>query len=717
MATLDKIRSKAGCLVIAIGLAMAAFLAGDLINGGSTLLRARGMNAFYVNGQEVTINDYNARIERAEEQRRAQGQNPDEAQTVQLRNEIFAGMVAEKLLNDEATKLGLTVTPKEVFDLVQGDNISPVILQNPMFVNPQTGTFEKEGLLAFLKQINAKDAGATPEEKAQYDQMRGIWSDVENQVRTFALSEKYNNLIAKGVVANKLDVAHAVKADATIADIAYVEQKATSLSDSTVQVTDADLKAFYDSHLGLMRTEAGSTADIIYVNITPNEADFKEAKADVDEARTELVRGDNPEVVLQEYSDVPYYDAYLTQTELQSSGLSQAALEFITTANAGDVSATFTEGNTYSLVKLIGKKNAPESVMVHHIVLAPAGSFEGQVNTDSLFNALKADPSVSNFAAQAATHSLDSYSNANGGQLGWLTEARATQFVSADFAKAVFTAQVGVPFRFTSKYGEHIVLVSEAKEPVDKYNVALLVKTVEAGPETQSDLYNGLSSFLAAHKDGAGIDTAAMNAGYQVLSGIRMAASQPFVTQQIPDSREVVRWVMQNKKGTVSPIMETRNQYVIAKVTDKFEAGLLPFESIKERIKGQVVMDKKTDYLFDQLQKGGYATLGDFAAKIGGAVDTLNFVKFSTQRLEALGYQPGINAAVATAEPGKLTPVKGTGSVYLINVLNRVQDPNAATPEAKKAEMNAGYAGMVRATALSEIIKKADIEDLRYKFY
>ena len=718
MATLEKIRSKAGCLVIAIGFAMAAFLAGDLINGGSTLLRARGMNAFYINGEEVTINDYNSRVEHIEEQVRSQGQNLDEAQTVQLRNQVYNSIVAEKLLKGEADKLGLTVTPAETYQLVQGDNISPVILQNPMFANPETGAFDKTGLLNFLKQIGDKNAGATPEEKAQYEQLRAMWADTENQVRNFALSEKYNNLLAKAVVANKLEVEHALKADATISDIAYVEQKITSVSDSLVQVTDADLKAYYNNHLDLMKTEAGSVADLIYVNILPNDADFANAKADVEAAREELLKGDDPALVLQEYSDVPYNDVFLSLSDLQSSGLSQSALEFVTTAEPGAISGLMTEGNTYSVVKLQGKKNGPESLLVRHIVLAPAGSFEGQVNTDSLFNAIKENPSVENFSAQAAAHSLDRNSSNNGGQIGWLSEAMATQYVGADFAKAVYSAQVGVPFRFTSKYGEHIVLVSEAKPAVDKYNVALLTKTVDASPETQTAIYNELSTFLANHsKDVNGIDTAAMNAGYQVLTDQRIAASQPMLSYGMPGSREVIRWIMQNKKNQISPIIETQGQYVIAKVNDKYEAGLLPLESIKNDIKNVVLAEKKTDYLYDQLSNAGYASLSDFAAKAGSVVDTLNFVKFSTQRLEAVGYQPGINAAAAYAQPGKLTPVKGNGSVYLVNVLDRKQDPNAASAEAKKAELSAGIAGMIRATALQEIMKKAEIEDLRYKFF
>ncbi len=698
-----------------IGFALLAFLAGDLINGGSTLLRARELNAFSVNKKTVQIHDYTDRIERATEQYRAQGQSLNEAQTVQLRNQIFSTMVAEQILHEETSKLGLTVTPEETFDLVQGDHISPVILSNPMFVNPETGAFNKADLLNFLKTINDKNGNYAPDAQAQISQLKAMWADTEKQVRDFSLSEKYTNLISKAIVTNAIEVEHALEANRTEADLLYVSQNARQVSDSLVQVSDADIKAYYDSHKEYMRTQPGAIVDLIYANITPSDADFQKAQEDAQAAREELSRGDNPAVVLSEYSDVPYNNVYITMADLQNSGLSQQILEFVTGATVGQVSEVMTEGNNYIVAMLAGKKNSAESLRVRHIVLAPKGSYEGQVNADSLLQVLQASPAT--FATVAAEHSMDRNSSKNGGEIGWLNEAQATQYIGADFADAIYHAQVGRPFAFTSKYGEHIILVEEARPNVDKYNVALAVNQVTASTDTHTRIYNELSHFLTTNKSVAGIDTAAVNAGYQVMDDLRVMSAQPVIANNITDSREVVRWVMNNDKGQVSSIMEAGDKYVIARVVDKFGEGYTDLKSVSDQIRPIVAMEKKTDYLYDKLVGAGYSSLQAYADAVNQPVDTLYSVKYTTPQLEAIGAEPALNAVATYAPLNTPTPVKGNGAVYLASVLRRDQDPNARSEAAVRADLINGRRGLVRMRALEVVMGKADIKDLRWKFF
>lgn len=698
-----------------IGFALLAFLAGDLINGGSTLLRARELNAFSVNKETVQIQDYNSRVEQMAEQFRAQGQTLNEAQTVQLRNQVFSTMVAEQILHEEANKIGLAVTPEETFELVQGDYISPVILNNPMFLNPETGTFNKAELLNFLKTLNDKSASYTPEVQAQMDQLKSMWMETEKQVRNYSLSEKYTNLIAKAIVANSLEVKRAHAADQTMSNLVYVGQNARLVSDSLVNVTDADLKAYYDAHKELVRTQPGAVVDLIYANITPSDADYQKAKDDAGAAREELLNGEDPSLVLGEYSDIPYNNVYLSLAELQGSGLPHPVQEFVTNATVGQVSDVMAEGDNYLVAMLAGKKNSPESLHVRHIVLAPKGSYKGQVDADSLLQVLQATPAA--FAAAAEEHSLDRNSSQKGGEIGWLNEAQATQYIGADFADAIYKATVGRPFEFTSKFGEHLILVEEARANVDKYNVALAVNQVTASTDTQTRVYNDLSHFLANNKDVEGIDTAAINAGYQVLDDLRVMSAQPMVANNIPESREVIRWVMNNKKGEVSSIMEAGDKYVVARVVDKFAEGYADLKSVENQLRPIVASEKKTDYLYDQLTAAGYSSLQAYADACGQPIDTLNYVKYSTPQLEAIGSEPALNAVAAFAPLNTPTPVKGNGSVYLVNVLSRESDPTAAAEDATKVELTNSRRGLVRMRALDVVMSKADIKDLRWKFF
>lgn len=712
MATLEKLRSNAGCLIAAVGLGMVAFILGDLITGGSALWRDSKMTAFSVNGDKVRIEDYQQHVSAMNEQMRAQGQSLDSDQTVQLNNQIFGTIVTNMVLHDEAEKIGLTVTPAETFDLIQGQNISPIIRQQ--FTDPTTGEFNRAQLLTFLKQLNSKEQ-YSPEQQAQVDQMKSMWAETESQVRDLRLQEKYLGLISRSVVANKLEVTRESELNKTVQNLTYVGRRAIALPDSAVNVSDAEIKDYYNAHKDYFRTDAGAKVDIIYASIDPSDADFAAAEEDIRAAREELIAGKDPAIVLSDYSDIPYTDAYITAEDVNTPSMPTEIASFITSAEVGAVSEIVPQDRNYVVAKLVARKQAPESLLVSHIVLAPAGTPGApQVDKDSLLTALKTAPET--FAAAAESYSLDRNSSAQGGQIGWLTEPMATNYIGEDFTKAIYSAQVGVPFAFTSKYGEHIILVSEAKPVVDKYKVALAAKEVTASTETQTTIYNNLSSFLT-NNEGKDLAQEALNAGYQVLEDQMISSSQPSIAPNIRNSRDIVTWTMQNKEGTVSPIKEADGKYVITRVGKKFDEGHMPVEVVKDQVSALLANEKKVDLLYDQMMQGDHSSLEAYAGAIGASVDSLNFVKYSTTRLEGLGMEPGINAAAAVASLNTATPVKGLNGVYLVNVLSREQDPQASDAASIKMSLERSLQGMIRATALQTVISKAKISDNRYNFF
>ena len=73
-------------------------------------------------------------------------------------------------------------------------------------------------------------------------------------------------------------------------------------------------------------------------------------------------------------------------------------------------------------------------------MLAPAEA--GQSTVDSLLAVVKADPSQ--FATLAAKYSIDTNTKENGGEITWLNEATATQYLGADFSDAIYRAAVGL---------------------------------------------------------------------------------------------------------------------------------------------------------------------------------------------------------------------------------------------------------------------------------
>ncbi|MDD2476263.1 MAG: SurA N-terminal domain-containing protein, partial [Dysgonamonadaceae bacterium] len=158
MATLQKIRNRAGLLIAVIGVALLAFIMGDLLTSGNTFLRKYQDKAFVVDGEIISTQQYFDRVSEWEDfQKMISNENSlDENATSQIRDIVYQQMVKERLLDLQSKKLGLTVSKEELNDLVHGETISPLLQQLPLFVNPETGVFDKSSLIGFLSTIDRK---------------------------------------------------------------------------------------------------------------------------------------------------------------------------------------------------------------------------------------------------------------------------------------------------------------------------------------------------------------------------------------------------------------------------------------------------------------------------------------------------------------------------------------------------------------------------------
>ena len=124
----------------------------------------------------------------------------------------------------------------------------------------------------------------------------------------------------------------------------------------------------------------------------------------------------------------------------------------------------------------------PERIRASHIFLTrhDVKNPERAEEIAAIHQQLVAQPS--SFAALSAKHSDDERTKNTGGDLGWLSKARAP----ADFADKVFSLEVGqISAPFTTRLGWHIVIVHE-KRP------AQLLSFDEAKPEILAMLQDEL---------------------------------------------------------------------------------------------------------------------------------------------------------------------------------------------------------------------------------
>lgn len=708
MATLEKIRNRAGLLVVVVGVALFAFIIGDFLNSGSTYFRQSQEVIGEINGETINIRDYQQRVDEMAEMYKMQtGQSslPEEYMS-QIRESVFQNMIREIVMAEQTDKLGLTVSPEELFDMVQGENISPMIQQMQIFVNPQTGQFDKGALLDFLKRIESPEAATS----SDLQQAKKFWLFWEKNMKQQRLEQKYATLLSKAIVANPIDAKETFEETAVNSDIAYVMQPYSSIPDSTIEVSKSEVEKLYNERKELYKQKEGKVIKYIAVDIVPSQEDYDNVSKDIEALKDEFKSTANVADLVNENSEVPYMDAFFSVNAFASD---PELKQFVATAEVDEVNGPVFVDNKYRMFKLVDKTVAPDSVLVSHIMLANTDAAKTAALADSLKNVLSKG---ANFAELAEQFSVDQ-SSKNGGELGWFTEATAVRGVGEDFKNAIFSTPVNSIAVVKSTYGTHLVKVTDKTPNITKYKVAAIDMTVSPSSKTYSKIYNDLNQFLSKNGTAEKVEQAAKDAGYNLSSNVTLTADNQTVGS-IKNSRQVIRWAFKENKGALSEIFECDDKFVVATVQGTLKDGYRSIASVTPTLEAEIRNRKKGEKIAADLTAKGATSLEQYADAMNSKVDSVKFVNFATRRITGIGVEPKLNGYIAVAEVDKINqPVEGNNGVYVFKVYNRENDAKEYNEADEIKNIEAQNAYRFSFQAIQELTNQADVKDTRIRFY
>ena len=238
MAVIEKIRGKAGLLIGIVGFSLAAFILGDFFSSNSAF-RSSDSNVGEINGKSINVVDFEARVQTQVDNYKLQSNNESVDQNTmdQLREQTWNQLVNDMVMKPQYEKLGLTCSPKELLDMVQGKNPHPQIKQ--AFTDPKTGMFNPANVSNFLKNMDNDQTGKT----------RKQWVLFENAIREERVQQKYYNLLKGGMYVSKAEALADFMGRNKTASVRFVAIPYATISDSTIEVTDAEIKTLYNADL------------------------------------------------------------------------------------------------------------------------------------------------------------------------------------------------------------------------------------------------------------------------------------------------------------------------------------------------------------------------------------------------------------------------------------------------------------------------------------
>lgn len=712
MATLQKIRSKGPLLVIVIGLALFAFIAGD---AWKVLQPHQGkQDVGEVNGEVLSAQDYQKMVDELSEViKMTNGLNSlTEDQLNNVKDQVWQSYVNNKLIAEQAKKLGLKVTDAEIQAIIdQGTH--PLLMQTP-FRNPQTGMFDKDMLKKFLVDYANLDASKMPAQYVEYYQKMGaFWKFVEKTLAESTLAQKYQNLVTKSLISNPVSAEDAFKSRTEQSDLLLAGVPYSSISDSTIQVSDSEIKDRYNEKKEQFK-QLVETRDIRYIDVkvVPSDADRKAVEKEVTEYSNQLANTttDYGTFIRSTGSSVNYSDVPVNKTvfpadvaaRLDSTGVNEVYGPYY---NQTD--------DSYNAFKVLAKVSSPDSIQFRQIQVYADTEEKTKTLADSIYNALKGG---ADFAAIAKIY----------GQTGEATWVNSQSWEGAEldadngkFINTLLTQPVNELANVNVGQANLILQVMNKKNMQTKYKVAVVKRPVEFSKETYNAAYNKFSQFVAQNTT---IDAMVKNAeesGYTLTPRTDLSSAEHYVGG-IHSTREAMKWIFAAKPGEVSPLYECgENDHLMVVALDKVhKAGYRDINSVAEMLKSEIRRDKKADQIMAEMKK--YNSIAQVKGMKDAVSDSVKHVTFAAPAYISVtrASEPVIGAVAFKTAVNKVSaPIKGNAGVYMIQVYAKDKGTEKFDAKQEEATLNNMAVRIVGSQLINDLYQKAKVEDKRYLFF
>lgn len=663
-----------------------------------------------VNGKKITYKEFTEVVRNfSENQKTKTGVEPDESQLKQIRDQVWQTLVNQHLLDEEIARLGVSVSDQELVDWVRGDNPPEDLRRN--FLD-STGQFRRDVYEQFLANPNQflKDPQGT-------DQTFGTkWLvDYEKSLRQRRVQEKLQSLMLSSVRVTEGEALHRFQDQSRQYDALYVLFEPNSMiKDDEVQLADADLKNYYEENLDNYKVEASRKLKYVQFNEAASAQDSASRMAEIEDAAKKAREGIDFLQLVSTYSEKPDSGAFFKRGEL-SPDIESAVFS----VKLGDVVGPILGKDGYRLIKVLDeRKSGNDFVHASHILL----SFDAEKDT----NAIKAKAQQvarlaregKDFAGLVKEYSTEPGAAQRGGDLGWFTKGRMVK----PFEDAAFKGKPGEiigPVR--TQFGMHIIKILGRDNREVK--IAQIQIAIAPSSQTKNDIFERARDFAYNARESE-FSKEAQSIGLEVRES--QVQGKGGVVPGIGINESITKWAFDTKVGSVSEPFTVSSGYVVLTIVEAKDAGVKPFDEVKESLRTLALRKKKLDKVktiaedlkaklspTDSLTK---ATAINSSLKIqqtggfplGGSVPTV-------------GRDPSFLGAVSALSVGEISPpVLGVRGIYLIQLLSKTPF-DSTTYAGQKESLKNQLLQEKRNRFLSDYIAKlrddAKIEDRRGDFF
>lgn len=713
MSIIQRIQDKYGkVMAVIIGFSLVVFVVMLAFENGGSLFNARPTTVGKINGESIEIDKFQNLVDQTSSEMEAQGMGGSgDMARQQANDQTWNQEIIRVLIDQEAEKLGITLGKRELNDLLFGSNPPQDLRQ--AFSDPETGQYNAAVAQQQIAQIRSR---GTAEQKA------GINAFLD-RLAFQHLVEKYDALLSNSINFPRWMIEKQNAENALMAKVSFVREPYTSVSDSAVKVTDADIQKFIDKNKKDFKQLESRGISYVAFNAQPSAADSAAALVHMNELKAEFDSADNVKDFLVSQGVNTFYDGYISGSRIQVP-----MKDSIFRVGAGNIYGPYIDGNSYSLAKVVGTRSMPDTVNIRHILigLSTQDPQSGQqIPLRDTATAKQLADSVAlairngaNFDSMVVRFSTDPGSVNNGG----VYENVPSGQMVPEFNDFIFSNPVGSRGVVKTNFGYHIIEVLEQKGSGTGYKIGYLTKPIEASNETDMAASAEATKFASQATNQKGFDAAADR--LQKEKGINKAIAtdispMSFTIQGLGSSRQFIKSIYDADLGDVLQPQRVGDFYVVALVSEVNKEGTMSPAKARMMVEPLLLNEKKAEVISSKI--GKITTLEAVAGALNKTVEVADSLRFNGQGSSMLGFEPKVlGAAFNKANLNKVVtePIPGTQGVYVIRVDNQMATP--VSPANVEEERNMRYhqaKQQTRFQSLQALREAATIKDYRNKFY
>jgi len=695
MATLGNIRKRSGLLLAVIGIAMLAFILGDFmqsqrVGGSSQIIIGE------IEGEKVMPQDFQNKVE---EQIEIQGsQNPNfsinEATRGQIRNQVWNQFVRDILMNKQYNNLGIDLSDKEWMERLSGANVHPEISKIPLFQDPNTGQFDGNRALMYVKGIMSEES----------DESRNQWISYQEYLIKLIKQAKYDALISKSMHITDYQSKISTKEKNNNVIFNYVKIPYSSLADSSFAPSDNEIKDYYKKNKSDYKQIKSKDIDYVVFEVVPSIDDEQKTKEYLKSLLLEFSEYEDYENLVRRHSDISNNQFIYSKKE----SLLDQDWQKLFDAEIGTTIGPYmhNEGN-YRIAKLVDVQKRADSVSARHILISNERMTSDSANT--YLNQLKKQFEAGVDFGELAKNSDDKGSAIKGGDLGWFSEGRMVD----EFNEACFTSAKGQLHIVETQFGVHLIQVVDHSRKIKKIKVAHIDRNVSASTETFEKYHKQAREFAGKlMTTGISFDSLINISNLVKRNDYQIVESKSSISG-LPNSREIVKWVNQAKKGDVSEIFEINNSLVVCYLLESRDEGFTPLNTLREEISSIVMLQKKYDYV---KQKYDNQDLEDIATNNSTTVLS-GKTNFSTSNISGIGFEPELIGKIFSFNKTKYNqPVKCNNTIIYFRTISQ-DSIETQNENAEKIKLLNALKNVSAVESFNAVKENATIIDNRAEIY